>query len=51
MLKLLKKTRHHADHAEILAMVIMLQNQASQQMFHGRNTFQKKDNRLGKIRH
>lgn len=51
MLKLLKKTRHHADHAEILAMVIMLQNQASQQMFHGKNTFQKKDSRIWKMRH
>lgn len=49
--KMVSKTRHKADHAEILAMVIMLQNQASQQMFHGKNTFQKKDSRFWKIFH
>lgn len=47
---MIKKRWHHCDHAEILAMVVMLQNQTDQEMFHGTtDPFQKKDARYSRI--
>ena len=41
ILKFIKKSWYRADHAEILAMVLMLHNQSQQEMFHGETPFDK----------
>lgn len=48
--KIIKKRWKDWDHAQILAMVIMLQNQTDQSMFHGeKDPFQKSNTRFSKI--
>jgi len=46
---MIKKRWNHCDHAEILAMVVMLQNQTDQELFHGKTPFEKKDKRYSRI--
>jgi hypothetical protein len=47
---MLRRYWKNGDHADILASVIMMQNQAQQQMFHSNdNPFQIKDGKFKKI--
>jgi hypothetical protein len=48
----IKRTRHSADDADVIAMVIMTQNEATNQVFYqDKNKDNKPDNRWGKLRH
>ena len=48
----IKRKRHSADDADVVAMVIMAQNEASNEIFYqDKNKNKKGDNRWGKLRH
>jgi hypothetical protein len=48
--KMIKRTRHNADHAEMMAMMIMLNNQQQQKMFHTpKDPFKHNDSFFGKM--
>ena len=46
----IRRERHHADDATIVAMIVMAQNQATNQMFYqDKNQFKERERRYGKI--